>query len=177
MPHASIRSAAVLVSLTLAAGAAAQTSAPNVKLSIEVGRTETGKTSLPSRYEMIVPMNGSTQLNSGVRLPVPAGWGVPGAPSRGDTAGGIVAYSFWTVGLAAKLSVYPKAQGRLEVQGSIDASVLKGWRTGNPDVPLIGVISENIDVTIEPGKRVRFMSVSEPELGSLYLELAASPID
>ena len=177
MPPAWIRSATLLASLALVTPAAAQTAAPNVKLTIEVGRLEPGKAASPSKYEMIVPMNGSTQMSSGVRLPVPTGWGIVGAPSKTDSTGGVVSYNYSTVGLSARLSVYPKAQNRLQVQGSIDASVLKGWRGGNPDVPLIGGISENIDVTVEPGKRVRFMSVAEPELGNLYIELAAVPID
>ena len=177
MPPAWIRSATLLASLALVTPAAAQTAAPNVKLTIEVGRLETGKAAAPSKYEMIVPMNGSTQMTSGVRLPVPTGWGVAGTPPHSESTAGVVTYNYSTVGLSARLSVYPKALNRLQIQGSIDASVLKGWRSGNPDVPLIGSISETVDITVETGKRVRFMSAAEPELGNLYIELEAMPID
>lgn len=167
------------VALCLVPPAFADGAGPSVRVTIEVGKLEGGAIAQPSVYELIVPLNGTAQLSSGLRVPVPQGSASPaGAGSAAtDAAASIVAISYQTVGLQAKLGVSQQQADRYAVTGTLDASVLKSWRKGSPDIPIVGSVGGTVSVTVRPGERSRVLSASDPELGSIAVELRAAPID
>ncbi len=162
---------------SLASGPDVASPTGNVRITIELGRLESGKKSEVRHYECVTLLGEKMDLNIGNRVPFPAT--TDPSASESETPVPVASYTYQNVGLTANLMATRSERGRIEVAGDIAASMLGGLP---PDVhssapPKIGTITRRVNVLLDGGKPQRILTAEEPSLGTVYIELKAETID
>ena len=151
---------------------------PNVRLTLTIVDSDPGVRPEQRSYEYVA-------RDGGGKASLLMGWRVPIPTTRvADDDGGepITEYVYQNIGFTANLWVTILEDDRILVQGDIETS---GARQGpeamrdsaEDNLPIIGTVQQELNVTLKEGKPLRLAEVPDPEGGRVHLEIKAEVLD
>jgi len=183
MKSSTIGAVALFVTLLVAPGIAAQDTetgtesprrlapqsfGPNVLVTLVIGDLDDAKQ--PRTYRLVARDRGPrAELLIGWRMPIPLAQSGQQGSTEAKTE-----YTYQNVGVTARLRVEVLDDGRVLVEGEIEAS---GSRDKQPEEqtggapPTIGTFQQALSVLMRPNEPLRVAEVPDPEGGRLYLQL------
>ena len=161
-----------------AADAASKTAkGSGARIAIEIGRLDADKNSLPKTYEMLAPLQGSSGMEVGTKLALPAG-----SPRLEDLKEGqseASTFSYFNTGLKMNLDTGPADGPGIRLKGRVEVSLVRNEveaRAGTAQ-PIAGTFVQYLDATFQDGKRKRIALVSEPGAPAFYLDMKVDLVD
>lgn len=170
-------SAAAQAAIAAAAGTAG---GRNVKVTVELGRVEGGRSTSASAYEMLTVADGEfLEFTTGSRIPIPTTTFNTAGPGAGAGSTPVTTFTYQHVGVRIKLRTSLVEAGMILLSGSIEASNRADEQPGVIPVtsPSFGNFSQQVNVLLKPGKKARIGLIEEPSRGTFYLDIKADQID
>jgi hypothetical protein len=147
-----------------ASAAAAAATAPNVAVTLVVGRIGSGGKDSEKTYKMLGQAGSMISVLMGWRMPLPT------RSSNGDGEAASTSYVYQNIGVSADLRPVILTDGRFHVMGQVEVSGARDQPVG-AKAPVIGTFQQQLEVLVPSGKRVRVAEAPDPEVGTLYLDL------
>lgn len=157
------------------AGGAAQSVAPNVTITLFVGKAGGPTGADEKTYRMLGQAGSSTRILMGWRAPIPTRQSAAESSETPSTS-----FVYQNIGVSADLQTDLLPDRRLLVQGQIEISGVRGAPLGDltsAKPALIGTFQQALRVAVQPGKRVRVAEAPDPDGGTLHLDLQVDVVN
>lgn len=180
--HSWCRISIALACLSLGPLTANAEEAKNVRVTVEIGKLEGGKTASTNSFVLVTAGNGSTaQLSSGSRVPIQMPVADPGDTAGTKTGAGSPTYQ--NIGVSMTLETLVEGE-HVHVKGSIDLSLIDGsldvgvasQRHSSPP-SIIGTLDAQVDVVLHAGKPLRVRTIPTQGGAAIFIDLKAEILD
>jgi len=172
----------VLIPTALVAGAAppegttaAPSVAPNVAVTLIVGKAGGPSGADEKTYRMLGQAGSASRMLVGWRAPIPT------RHSAAESAEApSMSFVYQNIGVSADLQTDILPDRRLLVHGQVEISGARGASLGeltSTKPTLIGTFQQALHVVVAPGKRLRVAEAPDPDGGTVHLDLQVDIVE